>query len=116
MEFSDIDSWLFCLWASFGDANITLGLFFIGILLFRSWSWPLRLTWAKGLYLFLIGAATAIAIELHAISTDRWAYSRLMPVLPYAEVGLVPTVQMIILPYTNIRIAFRILRNRSLRS
>jgi hypothetical protein len=38
--------------------------------------------------------AISIIIELHALSVHRWAYAESMPLIPYLNVGVSPTVQL----------------------
>ncbi len=41
-----------------------------------------------------IGVAVAILIELYALHTGRWAYNSYMPLIPFLDVGLTPTLQL----------------------
>jgi len=63
---------------------------------------------ARWAVLLAAGAIIAVAIEFHALGTDRWAYTSLMPLVPYAEVGLSPFVQLLLLPYLSMIWARRI--------
>ncbi len=108
MSFAEPSSYLRCLAASLGDAAIAAAIFLLGRLIFHAWKWPHRLTPIKALYLILIGAGIAIAIEIAALNAGRWAYSPLMPLIPMFRVGLVPVVQLMLLPY----VSFIILRRR----
>jgi len=101
MRFDDLRAYLLCLRASFGDANITITIFTIGLLLFRSWYWPNKLTIPKLAYLVISGGGTAILIELVALNRGSWTYTPLMPVFPVFRTGLVPFLQLIILPYVS---------------
>ncbi len=44
------------------------------------------------------GSALAIIVEHSAIATGRWAYGQFMPIVPFLGVGLVPILQMMIIP------------------
>lgn len=48
----------------------------------------------KSWLIFAIGVVVAIAIEMYALQTGRWAYNELMPVIPLLGVGLTPTLQL----------------------
>ena len=48
-----------------------------------------ELIWVAGAALLL-----AIGLELFALSTNRWAYNELMPLVPVFKVGWSPTVQL----------------------
>lgn len=54
-----------------------------------------------------IGAMLATGIELHALSSGRWRYSALMPVVPGIGVGLLPLLQLAVLPVLALRLARR---------
>lgn len=99
MRFDDLHSYLICLQAAFGDANISLAIFVLGLVLFGKWEWPQKLAFVKARYAGALGAGIAIGIERHALANSRWAYTRLMLVIPIIKVGLVPILQLIILPY-----------------
>jgi hypothetical protein len=99
MSFTDPDSYLQCLWASFGDANIVISLYGFGLLVFRDWRWPLSPSLCKFAYLIATGGGIAVLIELRALGAGRWSYSSLMPLIPLLRVGAVPFAQLIILPY-----------------
>jgi hypothetical protein len=99
MRFDDLSSYLNCLRAAFGDANISLAIFVLGRFLFGKWNWSQKLTFLKALYSGIIGAGIAIGIERQALVASRWTYTGLMLVIPRIEVGLVPVLQLMILPY-----------------
>lgn len=48
----------------------------------------------KLLWLIIIGLVGAIIIELHALNTNRWAYGQAMPIIPFLNTGLTPTIQL----------------------
>lgn len=108
MYFSEPASYLLCLKASFGDANIAIAIYLLGSLLFRDWRWSNNMTIAKLAYLSVAGGSTAIVIESLAFDAGWWNYSHLMPLLPLLKVGLVPFLQLILLPYPSYLIAGRI--------
>lgn len=117
MNYGELAAWFFCFKASIGDANIILFIFILGRVLFRDWEWVQQLNGIKLVYLFLTGATIAILIETHALSAGRWRYSQIMPTLLFIEVGLVPVIQLIILPISSFLVAsrFRSSANRKLR-
>ena len=105
MRYSDPRAWLFCFRASVGDAVFSVLVFLGGWLLFRAWDWPKKLNFPKVAFLVVIGVAAATITELVALKGDRWAYTRLMPLLPIIGVGLVPVIQLAILPWVSYRLA-----------
>lgn len=75
-----------CLRASFGDAFIVLGIYFL-----------LRKN-LKFYRVAALGIFIAVLIEVHALETGRWAYTEAMPLIPFLKVGLTPILQMALLP------------------
>ena len=50
-----------------------------------------------------ISIIAAIAIELYALNTNRWAYGSTMPIIPLLNTGLTPTIQLGFLGYLSLR-------------
>lgn len=50
-------------------------------------------------YALIFGVTFAIALELYALETGRWAYTELMPIIPFIGTGITPTVQLGLLSY-----------------
>jgi hypothetical protein len=49
--------------------------------------------------MLIAGFTIAIAVELIAVHVlKRWTYTELMPRIPALEIGMVPVIQMLILP------------------
>ena len=61
----------------------------------------------KSWLIIFLGVAIAIAIELYAIQTGRWAYNEYMPLIPLLYVGLTPTIQLGLLGYLSYQLATR---------
>jgi hypothetical protein len=108
LRFDDLRSYLICLRAAFGDANISLVVFVLGRFLFGKWDWPQKLTFVKAHYAGALGAGIAIGIERHALAKSRWAYTNLMPVIPRIAVGVIPVLQLMILPYLGYVISLKL--------
>ena len=107
MKFSDPMSWLICFRASLGDGIIVLTIWVIGFLILRKTAWAEYLNVRSILILLLSGSLIAIGIELLALKTDRWRYSDIMPLVPLVNVGLIPLLQLLFLPWISIRLASR---------
>jgi hypothetical protein len=89
---------LACLKATFGDIGIALASFAVAALWSRSCAWFLHPS-IQGLAAYTAaGVLITIAFEWYAISTGRWAYSELMPVVPGLRMGLSPLLQWLALP------------------
>ena len=61
--------------------------------------------------MLLVGMILAFAVEMLAVHVlNRWVYVDAMPLLPGTGIGLVPIVQMIVLPAIIFLVASAILR------
>ena len=49
-----------------------------------------------------LGILVAILIELYALNTGRWAYNEYMPLIPFLQLGLTPTIQLGFLGYLTL--------------
>ncbi|MDF1567679.1 MAG: hypothetical protein RQ801_13635 [Spirochaetaceae bacterium] len=107
MEFSDPKSWLICFRASLGDGVIVLTIWVIGFAVFRKTAWAENLDARSIPILLLSGSLIAIGIEWLALEAGRWRYSEIMPLVPLVNVGLIPFLQLLILPWISIRLASR---------
>lgn len=89
---------LVCLLAALGDGFLVLSLYGFGWALFRRRDWILQPGFSGYSLLVLAGIGIAVAIEMHALAWNRWAYTTLMPLIPGLGVGFVPVAQIMILP------------------
>ncbi len=96
-----------CLVASLGDGVIIIAVGAIGALLFRRLDWFVRPGSGGYVFMAIFGAVVAASIERWALSTGRWAYAVGMPLIPALNVGLVPVLQMVILPPLIFALAVR---------
>lgn len=48
---------------------------------------------------FVTGIIISTGIELWALSTGRWSYNELMPLIPLLNIGLTPTIQLGLIAY-----------------
>ena len=87
-----------CLVASLWDVAIVLGIAGVTSLVFGGTAWLAERRLAAFVTTAFIGAAVAIAIEWRALALERWAYGSRMPVIPGLTVGIVPILQMVLLP------------------
>ena len=88
-----------CFLASLGDGVIVLFIYFLDWLIFRrrerlgpSARWRLAVMVSSG----FVVAAIVEWIGVYAL--HRWSYNDLMPMFPVLGIGLIPILQMIILP------------------
>ncbi|OGZ05613.1 MAG: hypothetical protein A2845_04600 [Candidatus Lloydbacteria bacterium RIFCSPHIGHO2_01_FULL_49_22] len=61
--------------------------------------------------IIVMGALIAITNEWYGLSTDRWSYNSLMPILPFLHTGLTPTLQLGLLGYLVFRVQQDILND-----
>lgn len=88
----------FCALGSVADAIMVL-LIYLGLaFIFKNAFWIYPLKWQRILLLILIGGVGATLSEIRHLSLGNWAYSDLMPLLPFVKVGLSPVLQFMILP------------------
>ncbi|MGE5541345.1 MAG: hypothetical protein ACM3TU_03660 [Bacillota bacterium] len=60
--------------------------------------------------IIIIGIVVSIGIEEHALTTGRWAYTAVMPVIPLLHTGLTPTIQIGLLGYFCYLLTVRIFK------
>lgn len=94
-----------CFGAAIVDGAIVLGIAVAGTAVFRRREWfrPLRI--ASILFTGAAGGTIAVLIEYFSLKAGRWDYGPLMPIIPSLGVGLVPVIQMMILPLLAYRLA-----------
>jgi len=66
----------------------------------------------KQWFILLIGTLIAVVNEWYGLTTSRWAYNSLMPIVPFFEVGLTPMLQLGLLGYLVMVIQDALLRKR----
>ena len=88
-----------CSLASVGDGLLTVGVYLVAAFMLGRLRWD---TNAAGLIIYPVmaffGAVSAIAIELIALKSGFWSYQELMPIVPVLQVGLLPFLQLTLLP------------------
>jgi len=94
-----------CFRAAIADGGIVLGLAVAGTAVVRKRDWFRRLTTARIMFSVVAGASVALLIERLALGAGRWGYGPQMPLIPRTNIGLVPVVQMIVLPLIVFRFA-----------
>lgn len=88
-----------CTLATFGDTGIALAAYLGAAYSERSLTWLHSLLIKPLSIYFLIGLLITVVFEFLATEVlDRWAYSKLMPTLPFLKTGLMPLFQWIVIP------------------
>lgn len=97
--------WWHCFVASLGDGVLVLLIYAIGWLAWRRRNW-FEHPGKRGYALMLVSGLTiAAAIEWIAVHVlQRWTYLPAMPQLPVIDIGIVPIIQMLVLPPLIFRI------------
>jgi hypothetical protein len=97
---------LHCFVASLGDGILVLALFALGWLVFRRQDWFARPGLRGYALLVTSGAAVALIVEWIALHLlRRWTYTDAMPRLPGLDIGILPILQMVLLPPVVFRIS-----------
>ena len=91
--------------ASLGDVVIVGIGYLFGAMIFRDVQWVMQRNMWIFLYCVFVGCALAVLVEKLALAQGRWVYNSAMPLIPVAHVGLLPVMQMIILPIGMIFLA-----------
>jgi hypothetical protein len=103
-------SWLIqavhCFVPGLGDGILVLLILGAGRIAFGAWTWTDRCDRRTIAVTLLTGLGIALTVEwvgLHVLR--RWTYAESMPLLPALGVGLVPVLQMLVLPPLAFEIA-----------
>lgn len=51
--------------------------------------------------IIVFGIVIAVVIEKYALATDMWTYNSHMPIIPFLNIGLTPTIQLGLLGYLS---------------
>lgn len=87
-----------CLVASVVDALVLLLLYTLFAVFNQRLNWPLHVKlWQYGL-LALAGGLLAVWFEKWALAREQWSYTDHMPIVPVFDVGLLPFLQLLLLP------------------
>lgn len=99
---STIEAWLICALAAIGDALYTLLLYillyWLGKRLTQKVNLFISLDLVNILAIALLGAIAATIVERIALTFGFWQYSQRMVEVPLFQVGILPLLQLIILP------------------
>lgn len=92
-----------CFVASVVDALVTLLLFVLFAQFTHTLCWRYRVTSWRPLLLIIAGGVIAVWFEKWALEHGAWAYTDAMPMTPILQVGLLPVLQLMLLPYVTFR-------------
>lgn len=100
--------WMICFKAALGDVLMVWSVLLTVSMAARRLRWLRSPMWVTAAV--LLGGVAAIAFELYSMATQRWAYSERMPLV--AGVGVLPVLQMMILPVASYWLAWRLASHR----
>ena len=95
-----------CLRAAGGDGVLVLVIFAGGALVTRRPDWYVQP--GRGGYLWMLSAGLLIGVAVEWLAVHvagQWAYGAPMPFVPGLRIGLVPVLQMLVLPPLIFRMA-----------
>ncbi|MCI0406969.1 MAG: hypothetical protein L0191_00155 [Acidobacteria bacterium] len=96
---SSFEATLMCGRASLIDGLLVLGIFWGGVVVFSRVGWAERPGLAGYFFMVAAGFLVSVIIELNAVyRLGKWGYQEMMPLLPPWEVGVLPVLQMLLLP------------------
>ncbi len=111
-ESSLVTNVLGCFVPTLGDGLMILIIYWIGWLVFREFHWILRPGLKGYLLIMAAGLILALIVEWNALyRTGAWAYSEQMITIPILGVGLLPGLQMMVLPPATALLLQRIWKN-----
>ena len=104
--------WLHCFGSSLGDGLMILILFVAGWSAFGRRDWFVHPGPLQYALLIVAGAILAVFVEWTAVHVlHRWRYADAMPRIPGIEMGIVPILQMVLLPPLIFHVSARLLRH-----
>lgn len=87
-----------CALAALLDGAAITAIYAALALVWRDPAWPSEPRFARAAAVVAIGGGGAILVENLALKLGWWSYTKAMPVLPLAYVGLTPVLQFMVLP------------------
>lgn len=103
-----LDGLIVCGVASLVDGLIILGIYGSGVVVFRRWDWIRAPGPSEYFFMVAAGFLLSVIVELNAVyRRGEWGYLPIMPVLPFLGVGLLPVLQMVLLPPVVFALAAR---------
>jgi hypothetical protein len=81
-----------------GDLVIAITTLVLCLVMFGSSDWPKQQFFKIGVCVVIAGLAYTIFSERINIANGAWAYSDLMSVIPWLDIGLAPLLQWLLIP------------------
>lgn len=90
--------WLWILLASLIDVCILFLFYFLMQQIFKNQNWILGINARKIFVLMMLGAVASLINEKIGLGLYAWQYAVAMPIIPVFRTGLLPFLQMAVLP------------------
>lgn len=88
-----------CFVASLGDGVLVCLMYAVGVILYRRAAWHITPPGHAIALMLTMGLIIGVTVEWIALNVlQRWAYLDTMPRLPGFNIGLLPVLQMLMLP------------------
>ncbi len=81
-----------------GDVVIAITALVLCLVIFGNSDWPKAQSFLMSAWVVIAGLIYTIYSERMNIANGAWAYSDLMPIIPWFDVGLAPIFQWLIIP------------------
>ena len=106
--FSTFSDHIVCVPAAFGDVLAVLSLYAVVAYVKHDWLWYKSIDRSSVTITVLLGGLLAIVMEERALMLGLWSYTSDMPLVPFFHVGLLPVLQMMLLPLVSFAIVHKI--------
>lgn len=88
-----------CMRAALGDGLILWVIYLFGLIIFRNRRWFVHPSASHYAVMLTAGLAISVIVEWIALDVlNRWSYTASMPIIPILNIGLIPVLQMLLLP------------------
>jgi len=99
-----------CLSVIPGDVTITLAAYFAVAFWRRNMAFVGAMRFSDALATGLCATLVSVVIEWFSLATGRWAYGSVMPILPGLGIGLLPVLQMMIIPPVTLYLTGKLMK------
>lgn len=107
------EQFFICFIGTIGDVVFTLAVYCCVALISGNYLWFLKTKNKYFLILGFVGLIFAIIVEKVALTFGIWGYKKLMPTIPYLNVGITPLLQMTMLLPSSFYIAGKLQNKNS---
>lgn len=97
-------------WATLGDGLLMWIQYGVVAAWRRDFLWIARPRWGDLVPIAIVGVLFSVGIEWRALAAGRWSYTAAMPILPLLNVGALPVLQLLLLPWPIYWAAWRLCR------